>query len=816
MFRNYFKIAWRNLQKNKIFSFINVFGLAIGLTCCILITLYISHETSYDSHHKNINQLYQLGTMFLKDGKGDKMPNTPAPMAAAMKQEFPEISEAARILALFADDKTLMQYRPASGDPKSFYETKGYLADSTFFRLFSYDFIEGNPSSCLDAPNTIVLSEEIAKRIFGNEPALNKTIWLSSNTNGDTSFTVTGVFRTSKKLTQIDARFFLSVRGGNMETFISRQTDMVSNNMFFTFFLLKPGADANKLQSKFSAFVDKYLAQGLKSAGFFKKQLLIPVKDMHLYSGMKANISAVGSIKSLYVLSSIALFTLILACINFMNLSTARSSKRSTEVGIRKVLGAEKNSLVKQFIGESVLMSVIALIVAFGLTSLSLQGFSYISGAELSFDFASHWPLFLGFFAVAIVTGIIAGSYPAFYLSSFRPVRVLKGRFTNSLSAVALRKGLVVFQFIISVALIIAAVVISKQMKYMSTKDLGFARDQQIVIPMRSNNAKNIYTALKDGIRKNDQVLQVGASMVYPGIMNPSDMNVRREGKTSDDSRNVRTNVIDESFLQTLDVKPVAGRLFSEQFPGDTANAFVINMEAVKQLGYSSPDQAVGSKLYLDYRGQTYDFDVVGVVKDFHFQDLRSPILPYGFFLNSRPYYNYLIVHTKAKTVSSLLKSIGDSWHRLNPNEPFEYSFLDDDFQKNYQSESKLLAMVDSFTIIAILICCLGLFGLAAFSAEQRVKEIGIRKVLGASIASIIGLLSKEFLKLVFVALVVASPIAWWLMNKWLQDFAYRTSISWWVFALTAMSALLIALITVSFQAMKAALTNPVENLRTE
>jgi len=816
MFRNYLKIAWRNLQKNKIFSFINIIGLAIGLTCCILISLYIYHETSYDGYHKNINQLYQLGTVFVKDGKEERLPNTPAPIAAAMKQEFPEIVETTRLLALFDEDKTILQYRPDNGDAKSFYETKGYIADSTFFRLFDYHFIEGSPATSLDAPNSIVLSDEIAKKFFGDQPALNKTIHVSSNTNGDTTFTVTGVFKPLAQPSQIDARFFLSVRGGNMERFIARQTDMVSNNMFNTFFLLKPGADANKLQAKFPAFVDKYLGTGLKAAGFFKKQFLIAVKDIHLRSGLKSDISAVGSTKSLYVLGSIALFTLILACINFMNLSTARSSKRSTEVGIRKVLGAEKNSLVKQFIGESVMMSFLALVIAIGFASLSLKGFSYISGAEVEINFSTQWPLFLGFFGIAIITGLVAGSYPAFYLSSFRPVKVLKGRFTNSLSAVALRKGLVVFQFIIGVVLIIAAVVIGKQMRYMNTKDLGFAKDQQIIIPMRSSAAKNIYASLKNEIRTNDQVIETGATFYYPGIMNPSDMGMYREGKTVNEAKLVHTNWTDESFLQTLDIKPVAGRLFSKDFPADTNRMMILNESAIKEMGYPSPQEAIGKKLYVDWRGETFDFTILGVVKDFHFKDLHVPIEPYGFQLNNQPYYNYLIVHAKASNISGVLRSIEKSWNKLNPNEPFEYSFLDDDFQKNYLAENKLLGMVDSFTTLAIIICCLGLFGLAAFSAEQRVKEIGIRKVLGASIVNIVSLLSKEFLKLVFVALIIASPIAWWVMNKWLQDFAYRTNISWWVFALTAFTALFIALLTVSFQALKAAITNPVKNLRTE
>src|SRR5215203_7042576 len=391
MLKNYFKIAWRNIRNNKLFSFLNIFGLATGFTCCLLIALYIVRETSYDHHHKNADRLYEIATTFVKDGKDDPTPNTPAPMAAAMKHEFAEIEETTRIIQLFAEDKTLLQYKPDNNETKSFYETKGFAADSTFFRLFSYQFIEGNPRTCLDAPNTVVLNEELAQKLFGNEGALNKIIKISSNTNGDTSFTVTGVFRPSKKPTQIDARFFISMKGGNLQTFIASQTDMAGNNMFQTFLLLKPGANAKALEAKFPAFVDKYIGTALKNMGFHKKQFLIPVKEMHLYSGLNSNISAVGSIASLYILGSIALFTLLLACINFMNLSTARSSKRSSEVGIRKVLGAEKHSLIKRFIGESILMSFIALFLALAITLLSLPFFSYISGAALLLDLSTQW-----------------------------------------------------------------------------------------------------------------------------------------------------------------------------------------------------------------------------------------------------------------------------------------------------------------------------------------------------------------------------------------------------------------------------------------
>jgi len=819
MIKNYLKVAWRNLVKNKVFSFINIFGLSVGLTCCMLITVYIYNEVSYDKYHKNINQLYQLATTFVKDGKEDKTPNTPAPMAAAMKQEFPEINETARMMALFAEDKTLLQYKDAaSGEQKSFYETKGFLADPTFFSLFTYHFIEGSPATSLTNPNSIVLCEEIARKFFGEQPALNKVIHVNSNTNGEHDFKVTGVYRPMSNPSQINARFVISIGGGGMEQFIKQQSDMVSNNMFNTYFLLRPGADAKKLEAKFPSFVDKYMRAGLKAAGFDKRQFLIPMKQRHLYPGMSNDIVASGtvSVTYLYILGSIALFTLLIACINFMNLSTARSSKRSSEVGVRKVLGAEKSSLIKQFLGESLLMSMMAFVIALVFTRLLIPAFSRVSGKNLTLDFSNQWFIMLGFFLLAIITGFLAGSYPAFYLSSFRPVQVLKGKFTNSLAAVALRKGLVVFQFIISVVLIIASVVIINQMRFLRSTDLGFAKDQQIVIPLRSTTAKNAYASLKNEIKSNPQVENVGATLFYPGIVNPSDMGLYKDGKTVNDSKDVHTNWVDESLLQTLGIRPVAGRLFSKDFPSDTDSRMILNEAAITQLGFRSPQEAVGGKVKFDWRGESYTWTIVGVVKDFHYQDLHVPISPYAFQLNNRPFYNYLIVHAKASDVPSLLKYVSASWHKLNPNEPFEYTFLDEDFQKNYQAESRLSAIVGYFTIIAILISCLGLFGLATFSAEQRIKEIGVRKVLGASVTGIVALLSKDFLKLVGISIVIASPVAWWIMNKWLQDFAYRTNISWTVFVITTITALLIALITISFQAIRAAIVNPVKSLRTE
>ncbi len=818
MIRTYFKIAWNNLRKNKVFSFINIFGLAAGLACCMLITLYIRNEVSYDKYHQHAADIYQLGTNFIREGKETKMSGTPAPVAQAMQFEYPEIEQTTRLLALFNEDKTLLQYNEKNAAPQSFYETKGYIADSSFFRVFTYDFLEGNPATALNEPRTVVLSEEIARKIFGNQPALNKLLHISSGTNGDYDFMVTGVFRPVSKPSHIDARFFLSFKGGEIEQLANRMaTNFANNNMFFTYLQLKPGTDVAALQAKFPAFIDKYAGKDLKAQGFYKKQFLTKLTDIHLYSGMNQNVTPPGSVTYLYILTSIALFTLLIACINFMNLSTARSSKRSAEVGIRKVLGAEKSALVRQFLGESVFMSLIAFVFAFALVWFLLPAFNKLAGKELSLSFSQNTITIAAFLVLSVITGIVAGIYPAFYLSSFRPVKVLKGRFSNSLAAVSLRKGLVVFQFVISVALIISSVVIASQMRYLRSADLGFDKDQQVVIPLRSATAKQMYPSLKNELAKLPGVTNVGASLFNPGVFNPSDNLLYKEGQTMNDAKRTRMNWVDAGYLQTLNIKPVAGRLFSEAFPADTSFRMVLNETAIRDIGFPSAQDAVGKKVYFDYQGQQYGFDIVGVVKDFHFEDLHLPITPYGYQLNSNlDNFNYMLVHTRSADMKALLSSIGAGWHRLNPNEPFEYNFLDEEFQKNYQAEDRLAGIVGYFTMIAILICCLGLFGLAAFSAEQRVKEIGVRKVLGASVSGIVGLLSKDFLKLVFVAIVIASPLAWYIMNKWLQDFAYRVDISWWVFVVAGIGAVLIAFITIGFQAIRAATVNPVKSLRTE
>jgi len=821
MIKNYLKIAWRNMMKNKFFSIVNIFGLSVGLACCMLITLYLHYETSYDSYQKNIKNLYQVGTTSIKKGEKDnKNPYTSPPIAAALKQEFPEVDETARLLALMTDDKNLVQYNSPGGEKKSFLEENGYIADPSFFRLFTYNFIEGNPHSALRNPNTIVISETMAKKIFGSQPAVGKVVRVKSNMNGEYDYTVSGVFRPLNTPTHINANFFLSYAGGDMEKYLSKNgSDFARNNMFYTYALLKPGADAAKLESKFQAFMKKYAGDDLKRMGKDKKEFLLPVKDIHLSDKVSSNVTPPASKTYLYVLASIAVFTLLIACINFMNLSTARSSKRSSEVGVRKVLGAEKGALVRQFLGESILMTFIAFVIAVLITILLLPIFNQVSGKQIIITFPEDKFLLVGFLIMALATGFVAGSYPAFYLSSFNPVKVLKGKLTNSLAVVAVRKGLVIFQFIVSVILILASVVIARQMHYMRTADLGFTRDQQIVIPMRSAISKSKYTAFKNELTNNTQVISVGASTYYPGIDNAFDAVYYKDGQTMNNAKYTKMNYVDENFMHTLNLRAASGRLFSPQFKSDTGgNRIIINEAAIKQMGFESAQKAVGQNIHFDLQGKTYNFEIIGIVKDFHFQDLHVAVAPYGFQLVSanNGLFNYMTIHVKSGNINQVLKLIEDTWRKYDPNEPFEYSFLDETFQKNYLSDNRLATIVGYFTVVAILISCLGLFGLAAFSAEQRTKEIGIRKVLGASVSTVVSLLSVDFLKLIFISVIIASPVAWWAMNKWLQGFAYRQPVDWTIFAYTTIIAIVIGLFTIGSQAIKAAVANPVKSLRSE
>lgn len=819
MLRNYLNIALRQLWKNKFFTGVNMVGLSVGLTCCLLISLYIYEETHFDRHHARVGDLCRVGTTFIREQDKAEDPdsrtfNTPCPLGGVMMEEFPEIEKTARLQAVFDREKTLIRSVDNGQILKSFNEPGGYFADSSFFELFTYDFIEGNPAKALSEPNTVVLTEEIARKLFGNEPAYGKVVRISNNwfEEGDLDFRVTGVFRKPESPTQIKGRFFMSMYSGGMGDFVRRTTNLASNNMFDTYLLLRPSANIEALNAKMPAFVEKRMSADLKARGFGKKQFLVSVSDVHLSGIGKSG----GSVTYLYILGSIAAFTLLIACVNFMNLSTARSSRRANEVGVRKAVGATRFNLIGQFLGESMLIAVVSFVIALGLTALALPLFNQLAERHLSLSWQKSPGIIGGFMGLTLLTGVLAGLYPAFYLSSFRPVAVLKGKVGNPLSAALLRKGLVVFQFVISAGLILASVVIGRQMQYMQSKNLGFYKEQQIVLPLLSQASQAAYEPLKAELLRDSRVVGAGATQFYPGLMNASDMSLYREDQSIEQIVVTRMNWVDQDYLQVLGIEPVAGRLFSASFPADTASKIILNETAVKKLGYPSPDLALGKVVRFSWPDREYRFEVIGVVRDFHFEDLHRPIEPYGFLLNNVPQYNYLIARANTRDLQPLLSSLSAIWQKLVPGEPFEYSFIDEDFDKNYKNDRQMAALVGSFTGIAIVISCLGLFGLAAFAAERRTKEIGIRKVLGASVAGITGMLAGDFLRLVLIAIVIASPLAWWVMDRWLQDFAYRIELEWWMVAISGLTAIVIACLTVSMQSIKAALTNPVNSLKSE
>ncbi|MFN7118572.1 MAG: FtsX-like permease family protein [Saprospiraceae bacterium] len=589
---------------------------------------------------------------------------------------------------------------------------------------------------------------------------------------------------------------------------------MANNNIFFTYIRLKPGTNAAALEQKFPAFMEKYAKEDLAAAGFSKKEFLVPVPDIHLHTDLGFETGPKGNITFVYILASVAILTLLIACINFMNLSTARSGMRANEVGVRKVMGAEKSNLIRQFIGESILISLLSLLIAVVIVELFLPTFNRLTGKELSL-FSQALDL-LWFVGIALITGLLAGSYPAFYLSAFNPVAVLKGKRTNSYSALALRRGLVVFQFVISICLIIASLFISRQMHYLQNQELGFEKERQIVIPLRSPNARQMSLSLKNELLRNPAVTNVTRATSYPGIQVINDRVMYKKGQNREQAKSIRFNYVDEDYLETLQMKLKDGRFFSSEFPADTLDRLVVNEATLRELGFSNEEEAVGQSLYFDWDGSTYPYEIVGVIKDFHFQSLHNEIQPYAMALSRGPASPYLILQTRTNHTKNLLSSLENTWKKLNPNEPFEYEFMNETIQKNYETEQRISSILGYFTLLAIFISCLGLFGLAAFTAERRTKEIGIRKVLGASVGNIVTLLSKEFLILVALAFVVATPIAWYAASRWLEGFAYRTSIQWWVFALAGFIALAIALLTISFQALRAAVANPVHSLKNE
>ncbi|HEY4337475.1 MAG TPA: ABC transporter permease, partial [Puia sp.] len=753
MLKNYFKVAFRSLTRNKVFSIINIFGLSIGLTTCLLILLYIVSESGYDRQFKDADLIYRVASAgnTVNNSETESWAAAPAPLSAALKAEQPEVAQSTRLLKFPMADKLLLTVK-AGRDKKQFDEPNGYYVDSTFFQVFSYDFQFGN-ATALAAPNTIVLSATLSKKLFGDENPVGRPITIGQP-YGNYEYTVAGVFRDQDPKTHIPAHFFLSMNNGDVGAWVSRITDWASTSIFHTYIRLKAPTDLLAFQKKMNTNMDRHAAADLKAFGVQRQFFLQPLKSIYLHSKAGYEVAPIGNATTLYILGCIAVFVLIIACINFMNLSTARSAKRAKEVGVRKVLGAEKHSLIYQFLGESILMSAFALLLAIGLTRLLLPVFSELVQRPLTlFGEPLIW---LGITALTLFTGIIAGLYPAFYLSAFRPIAVLKGRLMNSFSAVAIRKGLIVFQFTISIGLVSGAIIIARQLNYLGSRSLGFKKEQQLVLSLQNQQASNNFVALRNELSKLSDVRSVTGGSTYPGINNINDLLFYAEGKTVHDVIDINMVASEDDYLKTLGLTLLRGREFTKGSTADS-NSIILNETALKQLGYD-PRTAIGRNIFFDFQGKHGTLQIVGIVKDFNFESLYKPIKALGFtnILNDN-HHSYLIANLNADNYAAVLGKVEAAWKRLIPAVPFNYSFIDRDFQANYEKDQRSSTIVGYFTIVTILIACLGLFGLSVFSAEQRTREIGIRKVLGASVSNITLLLSRDFLGLVCIAILIST-----------------------------------------------------------
>jgi putative ABC transport system permease protein len=810
MFKNFLKVALRNLWKNKAFSAINIAGLSVGLAVCLLIVLYVKDELSYDRYNTQSVNIYRVDADIYFNGTQFISAASPAPLAPTLMKDYPQIVQYVR-LRNFGD--ILIRK-----DNQNIPNHNAIFADSTFFQVFSIPMIKGNRLTALNEPNSIVIDETTAKKYFNSTDVVGKTLYVDNSVNCK----ITGVISDFPPQSHFHFSFIRPMH----DTYHDDQGDWLSNN-YASFVLVRPGVSKASLQNSVDATINNYLvkqldqvlhmnANDLKHSSNHFIYPVMPLTDIHLHSNKSYEFEANGNITYVYIFSIIAIFILLIACVNFMNLSTARSANRAKEVGIRKVAGSTRSSLVTQFLTESVLTSFLSLLIAIGIAALLLPLFNQLAGKQMNvWTLFSTWLLPV-LIALIVVVGCIAGSYPAFYLSSFQPVQVLKGSIAKGFKNSWLRSGLVVFQFFISISLIIGTIVIYNQLTYIRSREIGYNRDQVLVINNTYALDKNIKTFRQDMLK----ISGVQGATVAGSL--PVETSYNQNGWFKDptlDAKqvNIMTDFyVDQNYIPTMDMQMEAGRNFSKDFPTDSS-AVIINETAAKLIGFKNPltETLYRPSGYASNGGfASKPFHIIGVVKDFNFNSMHDKVGPLIIELSEN--YGRIAMRINTKNIPALISEVEKKWNSMGPGQPFSYTFLDADFNKIYNADQRTGKLFITFAIFAIFIACLGLFGLVTYAAEQRVKEIGVRKVLGASVGEIVAMISKDFIKLVLIAFVIAFPVSWLMMNKWLQSFAYRINISWWVFALAGLLTIAIALITVSFQAIKAALANPTRSLRSE
>jgi putative ABC transport system permease protein len=827
MFSNYLKIAWRNLLRNKTNSIINIGGLAIGITCVVFIALYVQDDLRYDKGFKKASRIYQVNLEGKFGGQEYTTSNTPPPVGLALHTEFPEVEASTRI---YRFDNEIVRNPTPDQAGRSFREKNIWAVDSNFLEIFDYALLDGDPASCLKKYHSIVLTETMARKYFGNKPFIGQTLLLDEYSD---PFVVTGVLKDLPSKTSLQFGMLLSTRDCppvkqfswswiwcNMTTYVVLNEKSAKT----------PGI-IQKLEVKFPAMVRKDAAAAFARIGqpfdeFIKKGgkwnfHLQPLTDVHLYSAdMGTPLTNLGNIKYVYIFSAIALFIIILACINFMNLSTAQAVRRSKEVGVRKVLGSMKGQLVRQFLAEALLYTGIATIVALFLLSVFMEPFNTMAGKELHFRDLLQHGIWLFILLLAAFTGLLAGSYPAFYLTSFQPIEVLKGGgvFLRKAGPPFIRNGLVVFQFTISIALIICTMIVFRQLNYMQNKDLGLKKDNVLIIP-NVEKLKGNKETLRQQISEMPGIKSASLSAGSPAnnYGNFTDFYVPvTTGVTEPLAKDITLSsfMVDENFAPALHLQIIQGRNFSKAY--NDSSSVIVNEATVRHIGWKDP---LGKMIRYPGNDDRL-FTVIGVAKDFNLYSLRSTVDPFALFYTSSKTYHisstFIIASVDARHTGEILRQAENKWKAFDAGVPFEYSFLDKDYEALYRSEQRMENVFSAATLLSILVACLGLFGLSVYTAERRVKEIGIRKILGASVQSVVALLSKEFLKLVVLSAVISFPIAWWVMDQWLNDFAYRAPMDASVFLIAGLLAIVIALLTVSFQAVRAATRNPARSLKAE
>jgi putative ABC transport system permease protein len=803
MIGNYFKTAFRSLKKNKGFTFLNILGLAIGLAVCLLIVFYVIDEIGYDRYNIKGNRIYRVNTDTKLNAAATSSAIAAPKVAEALQNNFPEIEKTVR---LFPDEEV----RFRKGD-ELVMEKKAMYCDSTIFDVFTLPMLQGDPKTALREPNTIVITERMAEKYFNSTDVLGKVLVKIDNDNKTINCRITGVIHNLPDQSHFNFDFFQSMTSLRL----SNNSNFTSFYPFSTYILLKPHSKYKALEAKFPAFLKKYIdfLGDIEKHGDYIKLNLTPLYDIHLRSNRSNELSANGNVQYIYIFSGVALFILLLACINFMNLSTAHSSTRAKEVGVRKVLGSAKKYLIAQFLSESILITFFAALTAVLLAWGLLPVFNEISGKSLSISLGSLAWLLPSILVITLVIGILAGSYPAFFLSAFQPIEVLKGRISVGLRGGALRSFLVIFQFAISIFLIIGTLIIYNQLNYIQSKSLGFNRQQVLQVKHMNVLNKQAYTFMQE-IKQLPGVVNATLSSFVP-------TGSRRWTAYLSANQNIHPAEfwpVDEDYLTTMGMRLYKGRDFNTQLSTDSSG-IIINQTAARGMGFTG--DPINKNIIFGTDQKQYH--VIGVVKDFNFSSLRENVTPVVLTMMTAferkkqgdgP--DNLCIKVNAKDLPALVSLIESKWKTFSGNQEFEYSFMDEDFDGLYRAEQRTGKIAALFTTLAIFIACLGLFGLAAYAAEQRTREIGIRKVLGADVLDLVSMLSGNFIKLVVIAILVASPLAWLSMEKWLQGFAYRQHVQWWIFIVAGLGAILIALLTISTQFIKAAIANPVQSLKNE